>query len=153
MPRGDIYHIAIPSSVGNEIYKDRPGVIVGLGDNYARGVVQVVFCTASPKPDEPAHVTVRETPRVSTALCNQLYTVDVSRLSNYVGHCSDAEMSAIDIALACVLGLDLHSRPLPAPQPAPPVGDSAELIQAKAEAKIYKKLYADMLERALGVKS
>lgn len=111
MKRGEIYYISIPYATGCEIQKDRPAVIVGCGNAYERNLVQVVFLTAKPKLDSPSHVTIRETPQQSTAICTQLYTVDVSRMREYLGECSAAEMRALDLALLGVLGLSEYAAP------------------------------------------
>lgn len=49
--------------------KDRPAIIVScdaLNDNSP--VVQVVYCSASPKKELPEHITIRSTEQISTAL-------------------------------------------------------------------------------------
>lgn len=50
MRRGEIYWVDIPNAIGHELMKDRPAIIVScdaLNDNSP--VVQVVYCSASPK--------------------------------------------------------------------------------------------------------
>lgn len=115
MKRGDIYFIDIPYGTGNEIQRSRPGVIVSSDRiNAAQSCVLVAFCTAKIKRlDYPSHVTIRSTQQLSTVLCDQLFTVDVSRLRHYIGHVTDEELSRIDIALSCAVGLDLAA-PAPA---------------------------------------
>ena len=62
--------------------------------------------TTQPKTDLPTHVTIRSTGRVSTALCEQVYSVSTERVNNYIGQCTDKEMENIDIALMISLSLD-----------------------------------------------
>lgn len=77
MRRGEIYWVDIPNAIGHELMKDRPAIIVScdaLNDNSP--VVQVVYCSASPKKELPEHITIRSTEQISTALCENVYTVD-----------------------------------------------------------------------------
>lgn len=62
--------------------------------------------TTQPKTDLPTHVTVRSTGRISTVLCEQVYSVSIDRVGTYIGQCSDNEMENIDIALMISLQLD-----------------------------------------------
>lgn len=76
MRRGEIYWVDIPNAIGHELMKDRPAIIVScdaLNDNSP--VVQVVYCSASPKKELPEHITIRSTEQISTALCENVYTV------------------------------------------------------------------------------
>ena len=89
MRRGEIYWVDIPNAIGHELMKDRPVIIVScdaLNDNSP--VVQVVYCSASPKKELPEHITIRSTEQISTALCENVYTVDKSRVGRYVGRCT-----------------------------------------------------------------
>lgn len=93
MRRGEIYWVDIPNAIGHELMKDRPAIIVScdaLNDNSP--VVQVVYCSASPKKELPEHITIRSTEQISTALCENVYTVDKSRVGRYVGRCTKREM-------------------------------------------------------------
>lgn len=77
MRRGEIYWVDIPNAIGHELMKDRPAIIVScdaLNDNSP--VVQVVYCSASPKKELPEHITIRSTEQISTALCENVYTED-----------------------------------------------------------------------------
>lgn len=76
MRRGEIYWVDIPNAIGHELMKDRPAIIVScdaLNDNSP--VVQVVYCSASPKKELPEHITIRSTEQISTALCENVYTM------------------------------------------------------------------------------
>ncbi|MBQ6059421.1 MAG: type II toxin-antitoxin system PemK/MazF family toxin, partial [Clostridia bacterium] len=97
--RGDIYYVEIPYHTGHEIYKDRPGIVVSAPDVQRNNLVWVVFCSASRVADSAEHVTIRTTPEVSTALVEQLYAVDLSRVGKFLGTCTDREMQMVDLAL------------------------------------------------------
>ena len=97
MRRGEIYWVDIPNAIGHELMKDRPAIIVScdaLNDNSP--VVQVVYCSASPKKELPEHITIRSTEQISTALCENVYTVDKSRVGRFVGRCTRREMEQVD---------------------------------------------------------
>lgn len=106
--RGDIYYIdwddtALP--VGSEQRPGRPGVIVSNDESNAKlNTVQVVYLTTKEKSSHPAHVSVIcKVP--STALCEQLNTVDKCRLGDYVRTCTDREMAAIERGKMAALGI------------------------------------------------
>lgn len=159
MRRGEIYWVDIPNAIGHELMKDRPAIIVScdaLNDNSP--VVQVVYCSASPKKELPEHITIRSTEQISTALCDHIYTVDISRVGKYMGQCSQEEMDAIDNALLMTMGLGdgkykgpegkAAPQPCKAPQPAPYTvpGKPIALVIAETERDTYKMLYERLLD-------
>lgn len=92
---------------GSEQHADRPAVVVSNDKNNENSnVVEIVYMTTKPKTDLPTHVTVRSTGRVSTVLCEQVYSVSIDRVGTYIGECTDKEMENIDIALMISLQLD-----------------------------------------------
>ena len=66
--------------------------------------------TTQPKTELPTHVTIRSTGRVSTVLCEQVTSVSVERVNNYIGQVSEQEMKNIVIALMISLQLDGDSK-------------------------------------------
>ena len=143
MRRGEIYWVDIPNAIGHELMKDRPAIIVScdaLNDNSP--VVQVVYCSASPKKELPEHITIRSTEQISTALCENVYTVDKSRV--------------VDLGLLSGLGLAQYG--LASPQedeeePEPVRGDTEDgtasmaLVIAQTERDTYKRMYESLLAR------
>jgi len=104
--KGDIYYIEKYQSNGSEQQSARPAIIVSNNKcNESSGVVEVVYLTAQPKNDLPTHVTIRSTGRTSTALCEQITSVSIDRIGNYIATVSDDEMMNIDIALMVSLGI------------------------------------------------
>ena len=155
--RGEIYWVDIPNAIGHELMKDRPAIIVScdaLNDNSP--VVQVVYCSASPKKELPEHITIRSTEQISTALCENVYTVDKSRIGRYVGRCTKREMEQVDLGLLSGLGLaqfGLASRQKDEDE-AQPVRREAEdgaapmaLVIARTERDTYKRMYESLLTR------
>lgn len=105
--RGEIFYIARGGATnGSEQYADRPAVVVSNDENNMHsGVIEVVYLTTAPKTDLPTHVTIRSTGRTSTVLCEQVTSVSVDRVNNYIGQVSEQEMKNIDIALMISLAI------------------------------------------------
>ena len=139
MRRGEIYWVDIPNAIGHELMKDRPAIIVScdaLNDNSP--VVQVVYCSASPKKELPEHI------------------VDKSRVGRFVGRCTRREMEQVDLGLLSGLGLAQYG--LASPQedeeePEPVRGDTEDgtasmaLVIAQTERDTYKRMYESLLAR------
>lgn len=108
--RGGVYYIDNPTFTGHEMAKDRPAVVVSCDAmNCTSSVVSVVYMTGSKPADTPYRVRISAARSVrhgdSTALCDHIYTVDISRVGKYMGQCSQEEMDAIDNALLMTMGL------------------------------------------------
>ena len=111
--RGDIFYVRIEpgSTTGHEIQKDRPCVVVSKPELCREAkVVSVVMLTTSRLQhikDMPEHVSIRSTGKIlSTAMCESVYTVDVSRLKSKMGRVTKSEQQMIDMGLMIGLGLD-----------------------------------------------
>ena len=104
MKRGEIYYIENDKAVGCEQRGIRPAVIVGndVGNKYSP-VLLVVYFTLRHKKALPTHVYVRGH---GTALCEQIYTVDKTRLLQKRGECTDSDMERINKALRISLGME-----------------------------------------------
>ena len=103
----------------------------------------------------PTHVRIESAGKRSTALCEQISSVDVSRLGDFKGHLTDREMAQVDVAL--MASLDLH--PIPRQAKVRPVGpdvDDAALalialhflegfLQKRCGAEISGSVCADLL--------
>ena len=145
--RGDIFYIEQSVRCGNEIKKDRPGIVVSAEHlNAGESCVEVVFLTSQPKKEMNEHVKILSSGRESTALCEQINSISVSRLANYNGWITDEEMKAIDKALAASLGLNFVGD-------IEPVINSHEADQTMAaviaERDTYKNMYENLLDRVM----
>lgn len=106
MKRGEIYYIAHHYTVGSEMAKGRPAVIVSADAlNATAEVVEVVFLTTKPKKEMPTHVSIHSSRLPSTACCEQITTVSKSLVGDYFGRCTEEEMADIDRALMASLDL------------------------------------------------
>ena len=104
MKRGEIYYINNENAVGCEQRGIRPAVIVGndVGNKYSP-VLLVVYFTLQHKKALPTHVYVRG---YGTALCEQIFTIDRTRLLQKKGECTESDMERINKALRISLGME-----------------------------------------------
>lgn len=141
--RGDIFYIEQNRGYGNEIKKDRPGIVVSAEHlNAGESCVEVVFLTSQPKKEMNEHVRILSSGRESTALCEQISSISVSRLGNYYGKVNDDELQAIDMALAASLGLNTTEG-----GSLEPLQEDSSLAAVQAERDLYKKMYENLLDR------
>jgi mRNA interferase MazF len=106
MNRGEVYWVNLDPTTGSEINKLRPCVIVGATPiNKARRTVIVVPLSTSAKALPPITIYVLCLGKQVTAVCDQIRTVDKSRLKNLVGVLSDKDLLTLDDSLRQVLCL------------------------------------------------
>ncbi len=106
--RGQIYYIIDNyKTTGSEQYAGRPAIIVSNEIcNERSPVVEVVFLTTQPKCEMPTHVTIHSATRTSIAICEQITSVAVERVGDFMGTCTEVEMADIDRALRVSLALE-----------------------------------------------
>ena len=109
--RGQIYYIHQQEVVGSEQEGGRPAVIVSndVSNEHSR-VVEVVFLTTKEKPPLPTHVKINSTNCSSTALCEQIDSVDKSRIGRYINQVTDAEMLRLEKAMILSLQISTNLR-------------------------------------------
>ena len=112
--RGQIYHINGDRSclpVGSEMWPDRPAVIVSndINNQYSRTVEVVYLTSKCRRKYSPTHIQVRGNTHPSLALCEQIHSVDKSRLGDLLGTLSQDEIEEIDGALQISLGIPPRS--------------------------------------------
>ena len=111
--RGDIYYADLNPVIGSEQGDTRPVLVVqnNIGNKHSPTVV-VVPLTSSKKAFLPTHVRVSRMRGLnvdSTALTEQVRTIDKSRLDGYIGRIGAGEQLAVDGALAVSVGLAPNS--------------------------------------------
>lgn len=101
MKRGEIWWVNLDPTVGSEIKKRRPCVIVSNdASNRAQTRVQVAPMTsATPSRVYPWEARVSLNGKASKALADQIRTVSKARLVSAAGAAGAAEMSALEDAL------------------------------------------------------
>ena len=106
MNRGDIYWVNLDPTTGSEINKLRPCVLVGATPiNQARRTVVVVPLSTSAIARPPLTILVSCLNKEVTAVCDQIRTVDKSRLKKLAGSLSESDLNSLDDGLRQVLNL------------------------------------------------
>lgn len=125
--RGEVYYV-LPTGkeVGCEQHAGRPAVIVSNNqNNKSAATVEIVYLTTQEKKPLPTHVHINAAGKLkeSMAICEQVLTVDKTRMDEYIGVLCDKEMRDIEFGLMVSLGLDNYlSKPKEAPGTADIVG-------------------------------
>ena len=106
MKRGEVWWINFDPSVGGEIRKQRPAVIVSNdAANHFLNRVQAVPLTSSVGKLYPSETYVTFRGKKAKAMADQLTIVSKKRLINPAGSISSTEMEGIDQAITIQLDL------------------------------------------------
>ncbi|MEM7114482.1 MAG: type II toxin-antitoxin system PemK/MazF family toxin [Chloroflexota bacterium] len=106
MKRGEIWWVNFDPSVGGEIRKKRPAIIVSNNSaNKHLNRVQVVPLTSKAGRIYPSEAPVHFAGKQGKALADQLTTVSKKRLINRGGHITESEMFQVVRAIQVQLGL------------------------------------------------
>ena len=172
--RGEVYYVyPTGNEIGSEQHAGRPAIIVSNNHNNKNSsTLEIVYLTTREKKPMQTHVHINAAGKLqeSTALCEQIFTVDKLRLNDYIGQLCDKEMQDIEFGLMVSLGLDNYlSKPKEAPVPvknavqafsdgrkslvqpaAPSEGEPSyerEFISACAQRDVYRELCMKMIEQ------
>lgn len=106
MKRGEVWWINFDPSVGGEIQKIRPAIIVSNNAaNRNLNRVQVVPLTSNISRVYPSDTLVTVLARQSKAMADQLTTVSKERMTTKIGTLSEEDIKAVDVAIKVQLGL------------------------------------------------
>ena len=106
MKRGEVWWVEFDPSIGSEIRKTRPAVIVSndaANRNLAR--VVVVPLTSSTGRQYPGEALVSVDGQSSKAMADQIMAADKARLKSQLGTVNKSDMQAVEDAIRVHLGL------------------------------------------------
>lgn len=109
--RGEVYLVSFDPTIGAEIKKTRPAVILqnDIGNQYSSTAIVAAITGDSNKKSAPVSVPVMKSAgglaKDSLILLNQLRTIDKRRLGKRLGAVSTKTMQAVDRQLKVSLGL------------------------------------------------
>jgi mRNA interferase MazF len=108
MPRrGEIWWANLDPTVGSEINKTRPCLVIGNSVlNERRRTVVIVPLTSSPRTAPPVMVSVTCSGRPAVAVIDQVRAVAKERLVSLMGRLSSQELDTVEDALRQILELD-----------------------------------------------
>lgn len=170
--RGEIYYIKAFPTVGHEQRSGRPAVIVSNNENNAHSeVFEICYLTLKEKKDLPTHIFIDRGHCInSTILCEQVTSVSIDKIGDYVCRLSEEIMEKVDRALAISLGISHISQSTPESVGAEltslkyhnkKIGDELALVknanevikknaaEAISRADMYERMYNDLLDRVM----
>lgn len=106
MKRGDVYWVEFDPSVGTEITKTRPAVIISndIANQHLKRVT-VMPLTSNLTRVYPGEAVVTLRGQKSKAMADQIMTADKSRLKKQIDSLSQVDMVSINDAISVHLGL------------------------------------------------
>lgn len=106
LKRGSVHWVNLDPTLGSEIKKMRPCVLVGASPiNEARHTVVIVPLSTAVKPRLPLVIPVSCLGKDVVAVCDQIRSVDKSRFVKEAGELSKEDMKKLDEGLKVVLSL------------------------------------------------
>jgi mRNA interferase MazF len=100
MKRGSVWRVEFDPSVGSEIHKTRPAVIVSNDTaNQFLARVVVVPLTSNVSRLYPGEVFVMVNSNKNKAMTDQIMSADKSRLKNKIGELSGSDMLSLEAAM------------------------------------------------------
>lgn len=106
MLRGEVWWVSFDPSLGGEIQKTRPAVIVSINaSNRTLNRLQVVPVTSRTGRVYPCEALVDLNGELRKAMADQIATVSKQRLGTRIGVLSESDLRLVDAAIRIQLGL------------------------------------------------
>ncbi len=108
--RGEVYYVNFDPTIGVEIKKTRPALIIqnDVGNAYSQATI-VAAITSTQREVSPYEVFLKSgeggLPKDSIVLLNQVRTIDKKRLGKRLGTISSESIKRVDKAIEISLGL------------------------------------------------
>lgn len=104
--RGEIWWVNFDPSIGSEVQKKRPAIIVSNdSSNKYLSRVQVVPLTSSMDTLYPSECLVEVKKQTCKAMADQIKTVSLERCGERIATLSETDMQAVELVLKLQLGL------------------------------------------------
>ena len=109
--RGEIYLVGFDPTVGHEIQKTRPAVVIqnDVSDQYSPITIVAAISSQFSEPPFPRKVVIEPAdsglPKRSAIIASQIRSVDRLRLQKKIGRLSRQNMERVDEAIKISLGL------------------------------------------------
>lgn len=147
--RGEVYWVCLDDSVGYEEKTGRPGVVISAnGLNEKEGKVTIAYTSKQgfalptcPSIVDPQGGRMR-------VLCDQLRTVDKSRLSRYMFTLEKSELIRVTGALACALCIPV---PKNDSKSIPPENDD-KITSLRCEADMWRRMYEKVMDQLVEIR-
>ena len=104
--RGEVYWVDFDPSVGGDIQKMRPAIVISNDEaNAVLNRVQVIPLTSQTNRLYPGETLVQLRGRTSKAMADQLTTVSKRRIGSRIGSLAVTEMEAVELSVLLQLGI------------------------------------------------
>lgn len=147
--RGQMYYLRENNAFGHEIANGRPIIVVSSAESIERsGVAVGVYTTTKPKYG-PGIVKAILNNRVNYVMCNQIATVDASRLDTYMCQVDAPTMKRVNGALAyilCLQGEIVANENTKVEEEEKDVDDISLRVELEMYQKLYQKAISDLVD-------